>query len=499
MRRGYGVGLLILIAGLLLRMFLLADTNATLDDLYTVTILKQASFLEAWYRKILVEPHPPLYNAVAYLWAHVFGDTLVSLHMLSTVFGAGVLMLLYARRRDVLGEDAFLIYFSLAALAPVGFINVLEIRSYSILFPAALVSSLYFMSLCKGVGRSSRSDLVMYSLFATITAFSHYFGTAVVFFQIFYLVCVSVFQKERPAWGACALLAAPVVASLAWLVYHAPLIKNNKVGSTWIYPTGIKYMVGHVGQFFGMPVARIGSSNDPQSLSFLLSSPADLLNIAAALILPVALLVLVILNRKELRRKLSLPFRPAQLQALGLLYMSIVPFMFFFVVGRVVPIVNWKYMIGFVPSVWLLCAVLFGDGAASRRNATVAVTASALAGLLFFPGLLTIPRYELGKAIDLAVENSKVLHVSLILPRLIEYQYFLDDGDAGSVIWADVSKTPDALPDDFVTVYAHCKPTTDTAHATACVKKGDRILEKYEITGVEALAMAGVYRFRVRP
>ncbi len=481
-----------------LRLFLISDNNLTLDDLYTITITSQPSFAEAWTKKILTEPHPPLFNIVVYIWCTIFSDSVLSLRGLSAAISFISLYYIYKDGSHILPKNAFILYFSLAALTPVAVSIFLSIRPYTFYYPASMLAILYFISLVKDKADRCNEDTVKFVFWALIAALSHYFGMALVFFQIFYLASLTIIRKNTIFSIRNYFLLFPVVVSLLWFIFHIYYIKNNQIATTWIYPTGLKYCIGYLQLIFGGPIPRIASSNDPQSFASIMHNLTELLNVVAVCVPVLAVILLLIFKGKAIFTHMIREHEEkAALLAAG--YLAAVPFTVFFVIGRIIPIVNWKYMMGYIPSVWMVIALSLGAAKALRPAAVFFLGALFLSSLLFFPGLLSIPRYQIGDALQTSAALSKKMDVPLVLPDLIEYRYFFNKEEQRTIIWRDIDRDEGALPDAFITVAGHCTPTDNVNAQNACIRADRPILKRYTVEKVWRFALAGIYRLRLKP
>jgi uncharacterized membrane protein len=481
-----------LFAGVLIRIILLSDNNLSVDDLYVITVIRQNNFIDAWNLKILPDPHLPLYYSLAFFWSRLFSDSIISLHTLSAVLSLLSIFVVYIEGEKILPNYAYLTYLAFVSIAPTSLIYFLEIRPYNIYLPASEVSTLYFISLANNKILNTKNRYIYYLLSSLVTCLSHYFGMALIFFQVFYLIIIQLMRKEKLLKIKNAVFIIPIIFSIAWFAFHVLKIKNNQIDTTWISPTGTKYILGYLGQIFGLPVVGIFSSNDPQSLSQIFRSAIGVVNVVSVIIPAVTLLILTICRHKDVVRKISSQ-DPSLLSAI---YLSTIPFIFFFIIGKFIPIVNWKYMIGYIPSIWAVISLVIGSFELKVSSAKIFISSIALSAILFIPGLIFIPRYQLGEAINRAIAISKDMNIPLILPKLIEYEYLVPDKLSNRIQWHNIQDS--GFQDRFLTVYGHCTPTEDITAPFACVNKDSPVLKNYQIENVVKFVKAGVYQFKLK-
>src|SRR3954452_2460761 len=91
------------------------------------------------------EATPPLYFALAWLWAHIFGDSETGLRSLSAVVGVLTVPVAYLVGREVAGRRTAVIVAAFAALSPALIWYSQEARSYALMVLLCALSLLFFV------------------------------------------------------------------------------------------------------------------------------------------------------------------------------------------------------------------------------------------------------------------------------------------------------------------------------------------------------------------
>jgi hypothetical protein len=170
------------------------------------------------------ESTPPLYYAVAWVWARVFGYGETALRSLSAVCGVLVVPVAYAAARKLVSARAGLIAAALTAFNPLLIWYSQEARAYSLvvlLTGASLVAFAY-----------ARSDpaprvLAAWALTCVLALATEYYAALLIVPEALWLLYVH--RRHRPVYGAVGAIAV-CSAPLLWFA-----ISQNATGHAgWI-------------------------------------------------------------------------------------------------------------------------------------------------------------------------------------------------------------------------------------------------------------------------
>jgi len=188
-----------------------------LDELWSVTTSNGSAI--DMFRDTFYDVHPPLYQAILWLWISIFGSGELATRALSAVFAAlSVLILL--KIKPELGTTMLLALALLIIINPNFHYYAQETRSYSLLLFA---SSVALTSIIKDDNKAILASAVFLALV-------HFFGTLMGVF-----LCAYVVLKERTlrAYFFAVLAGAFIVA---WPVAQALFGQLSKTagGNFWI-------------------------------------------------------------------------------------------------------------------------------------------------------------------------------------------------------------------------------------------------------------------------
>jgi mannosyltransferase len=165
------------------------------------------------------ESTPPLYYAVAWLWAKLFGTGEVGLRSLSALFGTAFVPVVYAIGARAVGVRVGLVAAALAAVNPVLVWYSQEARVYALLMFLAGLSFLFFIRLLTGDPR--RRTVVLWAVVSAVALATHYFAAFLVAIEAVWLLATA--ANRRPILAAVAGLSAVELAHLPLLLHQRSL------------------------------------------------------------------------------------------------------------------------------------------------------------------------------------------------------------------------------------------------------------------------------------
>ncbi|PKN93704.1 MAG: hypothetical protein CVU44_07770 [Chloroflexi bacterium HGW-Chloroflexi-6] len=118
--------------GAWLRVLLLANKGMWLDETFSVWLASHTlGDLLQWTIKI--DPHPPLYYLLLHYWIAYFGDTPYYVRLLSALFGAGTIPIIYLIGKRISGDVVGWAAAVFLALSPFNIYFAQETRMYTLL------------------------------------------------------------------------------------------------------------------------------------------------------------------------------------------------------------------------------------------------------------------------------------------------------------------------------------------------------------------------------
>lgn len=302
-----------------------------LDELYTVTTSTGtlADLIDFWRW----DRHPPVFGFLLHGWSNLFGDSPGALRALSASAALLVPVSAYGFGRRVLPRPIA----ATAAVLFAGSVTALqyaqEARVYALLLLAATIATLAWLDALSKVRRQERPNVpVTYAVAAMLTASLHYYGAALVVFQIVYLGAVSLRRNgwRGPIIATSAIALGPATIELG---LHLPHILASLDGSGWIREPSLRLFRGLI---------------------------AFLVNPHKAILLIILALPLVTLGgvgrvraRAHIQRRLE---QAVNHGLLDVLYLAIVPLVVLALSSFFVPTLIPRNAIVFLPSVTLIVA-----------------------------------------------------------------------------------------------------------------------------------------------
>lgn len=295
--------------------------------------------------------HPPLYFYLLHLWSAVFGEGVLSLRLLSALFGTlavflgGWLVWRIATRR------AALLAVLLLALLPTAVRYSQEVRMYSLLGCCLLAATL---ALLYWLDTGLRRYLAIYALLMTAAFYTHYFSLFGLLVHWAWLASLPESPLRRRDWWlanlAIAVLFLPWLPGLLDLVRHmAVLVAGGDVG--WEPPVDARSVPSMLWQWL--------AQSDGNELAWPLLVGVPLLAMAATLL---------VLRRDRSRLRVGV---------LLALYVGL-PLLVLYGVSFVSPVFVERYLTAFALGLPLLFAVALDRLLQARRALGVAMLATLL-------------------------------------------------------------------------------------------------------------------------
>lgn len=243
--------LAILVVGAILRFYRLGNESFWSDELYTMKIADPAKSLDGLFAYLkCCDQHPPLFYLCERVVLKVLGSSEGTARLLPALAGVTGIWAMYFLGTEVLNRRLGLIA---ATLTSFNFFHIAfskEARMYSLLFLLAALSFAFFFRLVRHL--RSR-DMWLYSCFALLTLYTHYYGIFLIGSQ-FAAAAVLLFWMEdkRRYVKLFALSGAFLIAGYAvWLPF---LFEAAGIRAFWIDPVKKSFFIYYFGDYFGRAV-----------------------------------------------------------------------------------------------------------------------------------------------------------------------------------------------------------------------------------------------------
>jgi mannosyltransferase len=222
----------ILTLALLIRLVGISDRPIWYDEAFSILLAGQGpaailhGTLAADADLSAAEEHPPMYYFTLWGWIRLFGNSLVSVRLLSTCLSLGIILFIYLISRHMFEEQTALAAASLAAILPFQIHYGVEIRMYVLLTFWLTLATLAFL----------KRQWILFSLAAAMSQYTHNLAA----FYLITLAFTPIFQKD---WKTLRSLIwagfAAIIIYLPWLI-HLPAQISKVTSSFWIGKPGVE-------------------------------------------------------------------------------------------------------------------------------------------------------------------------------------------------------------------------------------------------------------------
>jgi hypothetical protein len=240
-------------AGAAIRFIPLGVQSFHHDEVITVMRVIPGSFGHMLHEVRVSESNPPLYYALAWGWAKLFGTGEVGIRSLSALVGTLTVPVGYPIGRQLSGRRAGLVLTAILAVNPMLIWYSGEARSYALL---VLFGALSFLFFARALDSRRGLDLGLWALTSALALGSHYFAFFAVGIEAVWLA-VALRDRWRALLPALAVVAA---AALALLPLIAAQVNPNHIG--WIeetslperlFQTAVSFLIGETGHVIAEP------------------------------------------------------------------------------------------------------------------------------------------------------------------------------------------------------------------------------------------------------
>jgi mannosyltransferase len=236
--------------GLFLRFYTLGSESIWFDEAASIFSAKQPVIdmlkaCVAWQR------HPPLHFITLKMWINLFGDSEVSVRMLSAIFGIASIPLIFLVGKKLFNDRVGLLASFLLSISSFAIYYSQETRAYAMLLFLTLLSFVFFIRIMKHQD-AGKLYFIAYFITNTLLIYTHYFGLFVIASQLFYFILVKKYNKinTRSFWYA---QIATGIAFVPWAVVFVGY--SIPQSYSWPRPT-LTSLVNTFGEYSGYSNVR---------------------------------------------------------------------------------------------------------------------------------------------------------------------------------------------------------------------------------------------------
>ncbi len=210
---------LVLVAALV-RLPDIAGRDVWVDEANTIIIARQP--LPQLIDRLQLDSSPPLYYLILHYWMRLFGDGILAVRSLSALFGLMLVGCTFHVGRKLFSTQAGLFAALLVSFAPIQVIYSQQVRMYSLLPLAALLSAYY---LWRAIERPTTGNFVGYVLATLASLYTHNYAFYLLPAHLVVLIWSGALVARPARWLASAGLI--VVGYLPWLPSFLMQLENR--------------------------------------------------------------------------------------------------------------------------------------------------------------------------------------------------------------------------------------------------------------------------------
>lgn len=199
----------IIVSGIFLRVFLLAQESLWLDEVSSVRISKNE--IDKVFSVVSQnDVHPPFYYSLLHYWMKIFGHTEAAVRSLSVVFSVFSIFLFYRFLSALFSREEGLWGSFLLSISVFHVYYAQEARSYALFSLLGLASFFFFVKLFRN-GRS-RGEMIAYVIFTILFFYTHVYSLFYLLLQQLVFLFYSFLQFDQrkrlglKEWGILQLI-----------------------------------------------------------------------------------------------------------------------------------------------------------------------------------------------------------------------------------------------------------------------------------------------------
>lgn len=154
-------------------LFSVAKTSSSISLL---SVIKEASLFDSW---------PPLYYIFLHCNQILFGNSELSLRLISIISNVLCIPILYLFAKEIYSKKEALLACVLFSFSPFALSYSVEVRGYSLFLLLTTLSFYLFINFYKN--KNNNFSLYSYLIVALLCTLTHYFGLMIVIFQLLFL------------------------------------------------------------------------------------------------------------------------------------------------------------------------------------------------------------------------------------------------------------------------------------------------------------------------
>jgi len=179
--------ILILLLGLLLRIYNLGAESVWLDEAVSAEVAKLSIMEQIRWMMDMNDNNPPLYYLLLHFWVSLFGDSEFSLRLPSAILGSCSVLMIYTVGKMLFSRTVGTLSSLILAISVFHIEYSQEARAYSLMAFLTLLSFYFFI---RTIGGSKKAYTIAYVISSVLLMYSHFYG-------VFFIVAQNIFCFTR--------------------------------------------------------------------------------------------------------------------------------------------------------------------------------------------------------------------------------------------------------------------------------------------------------------
>ena len=240
--------LIILFVAFVLRFYKLGHESFWCDELHCMNEADPSLHLVKLFDYLVTSDYqPPLFFLIQRGVFTILGRSDVIGRLWPAVAGVAAVWAIYRLGKEILNKELGLIAASLTCVNYFALYYAREARPYSQLFLFSILSLLFLIRLIK---TNSKRDMWLFALFATMTMYTHYFGTFLVISEFAVAFLLYWVAEDRKVYLKRFVISWLFIA-VCFSAWVPRMLKVNAMKTSWIAFVKENFVVEFFGSFFG--------------------------------------------------------------------------------------------------------------------------------------------------------------------------------------------------------------------------------------------------------
>ena len=237
----------IILTAVIVRLYNITYQSIWIDEAFSIHHAEKS----IWYVLSLNDSTPPLYYTILHLWIFLWGDSSLSVRILSAIFGVLSVYVIYLLASFMFNKRIGIYSSIITSLSPLHVYYSQEARAYSLLFLMSILSMYFYSRFIKDLKISS---IIFYIISSVLLLYSHAYGIFIIIAQNIHYFLTNSFTLSRKKRAWILTQVGILIFYLPWLLKLQFLPRDF---NSWIpAPNFIEF----IGLVYRIPSGQVLSS-----------------------------------------------------------------------------------------------------------------------------------------------------------------------------------------------------------------------------------------------